>query len=142
MLQPQHALPDIFIWMVSGGRRVAYHRLPARAVLYSMAEQETGQQCGATQTIFLRVSHVPSPPHLALAPASLCTASLLIHCVYFLHFVYTPRGFQVEKKTSTGPYRSCASLLNISNHLKYFVEFFLILMVWVWFGWSWYGSVD
>ena len=31
--QPQHALPDIFIWMISGGRRVAYHRIPARSDL-------------------------------------------------------------------------------------------------------------
>ena len=31
---PQHALPDIFIWMISGGRRVAYHRIKARTLLY------------------------------------------------------------------------------------------------------------
>ena len=31
---PQHALPDIFIWMISGGRRVAYHRMKARSLLY------------------------------------------------------------------------------------------------------------
>ena len=30
IFQPQHALPDIFIWMISGARRVAYHRIPAR----------------------------------------------------------------------------------------------------------------
>ena len=30
ILQPQHALPDVFIWMISGNKRVAYHRITSR----------------------------------------------------------------------------------------------------------------
>ena len=48
--------------------------------------------------------------------------------------------------TSTGPYRSCAALLDISNPLKHLLEFGLVWfglvgfsLVWLvllWFGWS------
>ena len=36
------------------------------------------------------------------------------------------------KLTSTGPYRSCAALLDISNPLKYLVGFSLVWLVLVW----------
>ncbi|XP_072931489.1 otoferlin [Epargyreus clarus] len=51
---PQHALPDIFIWMIGDGKRVAYHRIPARDIIYSEAPDEAGRFCGKMQTIFLR----------------------------------------------------------------------------------------
>ena len=41
--------------------------------------------------------------------------------------------------TSTGPYRSCAALLDIANPLKYLFEFSLVWLVWVRFGW--YGLI-
>uniref|UniRef100_A0A182SWX2 C2 domain-containing protein n=1 Tax=Anopheles maculatus TaxID=74869 RepID=A0A182SWX2_9DIPT len=37
---PQHALPDVFVWMIANGKRVAYHRLDARDLLYSTIEEE------------------------------------------------------------------------------------------------------
>ena len=41
-----------------------------------------------------------------------------------------------------GPYRSCAALLDISNTLKYLVEFRLVWWVLVWLGWyGWYGLI-
>ncbi|XP_064096144.1 otoferlin-like isoform X4 [Macrobrachium nipponense] len=52
---PQHALPDIFVWMISGGKRVAYQRIPARHLIYSSVDQERGKHCGITQTIFLKL---------------------------------------------------------------------------------------
>lgn len=55
-LQPQHALPDVFIWLISGGRRVAYHRIPARDIVYSIVDEECGKFCGKSQTMFLKVS--------------------------------------------------------------------------------------
>ena len=70
---PQHALPDIFIWMISGGRRVAYHRMKARSLLYrweclrsalkdnltirSSIPEEAGSDCGIVQNILLKVLH-------------------------------------------------------------------------------------
>ncbi len=56
MLQPQHALPDVFLWLVSGNKRLAYQRIPARKLMFSMLEEEKGEQCGLVQRVFLKVS--------------------------------------------------------------------------------------
>ena len=53
--EPQHALPDIFIWMVQNNKRVAYHRIPAKDVVYSVVDEERGRECGKVQTFFLKV---------------------------------------------------------------------------------------
>ena len=42
-----------------------------------------------------------------------------------------------QYKTSTGSYRSCATLLDISNPLKYFLELSFVCLVSVWFGLIW-----
>ncbi|KAF4526881.1 hypothetical protein B566_EDAN013792 [Ephemera danica] len=52
---PQHALPDVFIWLVSGGKRVAYQRLQARDLIYSVVGEESGRECGKVQTLFLKL---------------------------------------------------------------------------------------
>ena len=60
LLQPQNGLPDVFIWMLSGGKRVAYTRVCAEDIIYSQVDSERGQYCGRVQTIFLRVSNLPA----------------------------------------------------------------------------------
>ncbi|KAK4312408.1 hypothetical protein Pmani_016177 [Petrolisthes manimaculis] len=52
---PQHSLPDVFVWMVSGGKRVAYQRIPARYLLFSQVAEERGRHCGITQTVFIKL---------------------------------------------------------------------------------------
>lgn len=53
--QPQHSVPDVFIWMISNGKRIAYARVPSKDILFSSTEQERGKDCGKVKTIFLRV---------------------------------------------------------------------------------------
>lgn len=55
LVEPQDSLPDIFIWMLSGGKRVAYTRIPAQHVIYSQTDYERGRDAGRLQTIFLRL---------------------------------------------------------------------------------------
>lgn len=55
-LQPQHSVPDVFIWMISNGKRIAYARIPSKDILYSSIDEEKGKDCGKVKTIFLRVS--------------------------------------------------------------------------------------
>uniref|UniRef100_A0A3Q3LUP8 Dysferlin, limb girdle muscular dystrophy 2B (autosomal recessive) n=1 Tax=Mastacembelus armatus TaxID=205130 RepID=A0A3Q3LUP8_9TELE len=50
--EPQNSLPDIVIWMMQGDRRVAYHRIPAHTVIFSL--QHCGKHCGQLQTVFLK----------------------------------------------------------------------------------------
>lgn len=42
--------------MLSGQRRVAWARIPAQDVLFSVVEEERGQDCGKIQTLLLTVS--------------------------------------------------------------------------------------
>lgn len=57
IFQPQESLPDIFLWIVSGEKRIAYQRIPARNVMYSMIDEECGRDCAKVQTLFLKVSY-------------------------------------------------------------------------------------
>lgn len=67
LLQPQHSIPDVFIWMISNGKRIAYARVPSKDILYSGTEEEKGKDCGKVKTIFLRVSlQTTSPGNVSL----------------------------------------------------------------------------
>ncbi|XP_054430122.1 fer-1-like protein 4 [Pteronotus mesoamericanus] len=51
--EPQPPLPDVLVWMLSGRRRVAWARIPAQDVLFSVVEEEQGQHCGKIQSLLL-----------------------------------------------------------------------------------------
>ncbi|CAB1335532.1 unnamed protein product [Coregonus sp. 'balchen'] len=53
--EPQHSIPDIYIWMMSNNKRIAYARVPSKDILYSGVEEETGKDCGKVKTIFLKL---------------------------------------------------------------------------------------
>uniref|UniRef100_A0A8C5AUZ2 C2 domain-containing protein n=1 Tax=Gadus morhua TaxID=8049 RepID=A0A8C5AUZ2_GADMO len=53
--EPQHSVPDVFIWMLSNGKRMAYARVPSKDILFSSVDEETGKECGKVKTVFLRV---------------------------------------------------------------------------------------
>lgn len=97
---PQHALPDIFIWMIANGKRVAYHRVSARDLIFSTVEDECGIQCGKVQTIILKL-----PGKQAIGPAGwMVQAKLSIyiwlgvlkHKQYF--FAGLPKGYDLSQE--------------------------------------------
>ncbi|XP_038606758.1 otoferlin isoform X3 [Tachyglossus aculeatus] len=53
--EPQHSIPDIFIWMMSNNKRIAYARVPSKDVLYSTVEEEAGKDCAKVKTLFLKL---------------------------------------------------------------------------------------
>ncbi|CAB1331252.1 unnamed protein product, partial [Coregonus sp. 'balchen'] len=53
--EPQHSIPDIYIWMMSNNKRIAYARVPSKDILYSGVEEETGKDCGKVKTIFFKL---------------------------------------------------------------------------------------
>ncbi|XP_032930543.1 fer-1-like protein 4 [Catharus ustulatus] len=53
--EPQCTLPDVLIWMLSNNRRMAYARIPAQNILYSVVEEEKGKDCAKIQTVFMKV---------------------------------------------------------------------------------------
>uniref|UniRef100_A0A3P9KTT7 Otoferlin n=1 Tax=Oryzias latipes TaxID=8090 RepID=A0A3P9KTT7_ORYLA len=53
--EPQHSIPDVFIWMMSNNKRIAYARIPSKDILYSTVEEETGKDCGKVKAAFLKL---------------------------------------------------------------------------------------
>uniref|UniRef100_A0AAY4BDG2 Otoferlin n=1 Tax=Denticeps clupeoides TaxID=299321 RepID=A0AAY4BDG2_9TELE len=43
---PQHSIPDVFIWMLSNNKRIAYARIPSKDILHSIVDEEMGKDCG------------------------------------------------------------------------------------------------
>ena len=54
--EPQHSVPDVFIWLICDRKRIAYARLPARELLAANKSDLNGKNCGKVQTIFLKVN--------------------------------------------------------------------------------------
>lgn len=54
-LQPQHTVPDVFVWLLSNNKRVAYARIRARDLLFSSSAEAQGVHCGKVLTLFLKV---------------------------------------------------------------------------------------
>ncbi|KAM9433738.1 otoferlin-like isoform 1-T1 [Salvelinus alpinus] len=53
--EPQHSIPDIYIWMMSNNKRIAYARVPSKDILHSGVDEETGKDCGKVKTIFFKL---------------------------------------------------------------------------------------
>ncbi|KAJ8794264.1 hypothetical protein J1605_003221 [Eschrichtius robustus] len=51
--EPQQSLLDVLVWMLSGRRHVAWARIPAQDVLFSVVEEERGRDCGKIQSLLL-----------------------------------------------------------------------------------------
>ncbi|KAM8947023.1 fer-1-like protein 4 isoform 2-T2 [Pelodytes ibericus] len=54
--EPQCTLPDVLIWMFSNNKRIAYTRIPAQNILYSVVEEEKGKDCGKISTVFFKTA--------------------------------------------------------------------------------------
>ncbi|XP_061126606.1 otoferlin isoform X4 [Syngnathus typhle] len=53
--EPQHSIPDVFVWMMSNNKRIAYARIPSKDILYSLVDEETGKDCGKVKAVFLKL---------------------------------------------------------------------------------------
>uniref|UniRef100_G3VT64 Fer-1 like family member 6 n=1 Tax=Sarcophilus harrisii TaxID=9305 RepID=G3VT64_SARHA len=53
--EPQHTIPDVFIWMLSNNKRVAYVRISSKDLLYSPINEQRGKHCGKLQIHFLKL---------------------------------------------------------------------------------------
>ncbi|CAH8518402.1 unnamed protein product, partial [Dicrocoelium dendriticum] len=49
--EPQESFPDVVIWMLSGGKRKAYYRIPPDKVIYSTNPVFIGAFCGIPQIV-------------------------------------------------------------------------------------------
>ncbi|KAG7240430.1 hypothetical protein INR49_027001 [Caranx melampygus] len=52
--EPQHTIPDVFVWLLSNNKRVACARVQARDLLFSSNQEARGVHCGKIITLFLK----------------------------------------------------------------------------------------
>ncbi|XP_049885411.1 otoferlin-like [Pectinophora gossypiella] len=46
--------PDVVIWLLNEGSRVAYIKVPASEIIYSVIPEQCGSSCGRLQTIYMK----------------------------------------------------------------------------------------
>ncbi|XP_038552062.1 fer-1-like protein 4 [Micropterus salmoides] len=52
--EPQTTIPDAFLWLLSGSKRLAYVRIPAYSILFSLVEEQKGRDCGRVTTLYMK----------------------------------------------------------------------------------------
>uniref|UniRef100_A0A668VE96 Otoferlin n=1 Tax=Oreochromis aureus TaxID=47969 RepID=A0A668VE96_OREAU len=117
--EPQHSVPDVFIWMISNGKRIAYARVPSKDILYSSIDEEKGKDCGKVKTIFLRI-----PGKKGFGPAG-WTVQSKIEIYLWLglsrqrkdYLSGLPNGFE-ENKLSRGPGLPASPPISLTYMMK------------------------
>ncbi|XP_068598130.1 fer-1-like protein 4 [Brachionichthys hirsutus] len=52
--EPQTTIPDVFLWLLKGRKRLAYVRIPAYSILFSLVEEQRGRDCGRVTTLYMK----------------------------------------------------------------------------------------
>ncbi|XP_051271745.1 fer-1-like protein 4 [Dicentrarchus labrax] len=52
--EPQTTIPDVFLWLLSGSKRLAYVRIPAYSILFSLVEEKRGRDSGRITTLYMK----------------------------------------------------------------------------------------
>lgn len=99
-MQPQHSLPDVFVWLIANGKRIAYHRVSARDLIFSLSDEESGVVCGKVQTAILKLpgkqANVPSGWNVQAKLTLYIWLGILKHKQYF--FCGLPKGFDMSQE--------------------------------------------
>uniref|UniRef100_A0AAV2KAY7 Ferlin B-domain domain-containing protein n=1 Tax=Knipowitschia caucasica TaxID=637954 RepID=A0AAV2KAY7_KNICA len=103
--EPQHSIPDVFVWMMSNNKRMAYARIPSKDLLHSVVDEEKGKDCGKVKAVFLKL-----PGKKGLGPAGWTVQAKLELYLWlglskqkkdFLSGL--PNGFEEVKASKTTP---------------------------------------
>ncbi|XP_034548431.1 fer-1-like protein 4 [Notolabrus celidotus] len=52
--EPQTTIPDVFLWLLTGRKRLAYVRIPAHSIYFSLVEEQRGRDCGRLTTLYMK----------------------------------------------------------------------------------------
>ncbi|KAK2511343.1 Fer1l6, partial [Columba guinea] len=98
--EPQNTVPDVFIWMLSSNKRVAYARVPAKNILYSPAKEQRGKDCGKIKTHFLKL---PGKRPLGWTVQAKVDVYLWLGPASYAHSMMEnlPVGYEIEIPSST-----------------------------------------
>ncbi|NXY04527.1 FR1L6 protein, partial [Pteruthius melanotis] len=118
--EPQNTVPDVFIWMISNNKRVAYARVPAKNILYSPAKEQRGKDCGKIKTHFLKLPGKRPPGWTVQAKVDIY---LWLGPTSYAHSAMEnlPVGYEIELPSNTNSGHSAvpspACLLYKTPHL-------------------------
>ncbi|OCT77151.1 hypothetical protein XELAEV_18032347mg [Xenopus laevis] len=98
--EPQHTVPDVFIWLLSNNKRVAYARIPARDILYSPVAEEKGHHCGKIKTLFFKLPGKRPPGWNVQAKVDVY---LWLGSSKYSHSIFEnlPSGYEVETHSAS-----------------------------------------
>ncbi|KAM6170713.1 fer-1-like protein 6 [Erethizon dorsatum] len=115
--EPQHTIPDVFIWMLSSNRRVAYTRVAAKDLLYSPTWEQMGKHCGKIKTHFLKL---PGKRPAGWAVQAKVDVYLWLGSTRFSSAMMDnlPVGYEAEMpSTAAGTHHPPSSLLYQARHV-------------------------
>ncbi|XP_013363387.1 PREDICTED: fer-1-like protein 6 isoform X3 [Chinchilla lanigera] len=115
--EPQHTIPDVFIWMLSNNRRVAYARVAAKDLLYSPAREQMGKHCGKIKTHFLKL---PGKRPAGWAVQAKVDVYLWLGSTRFSSAMLDnlPAGYEAEMpSTAAGTHHPPSNLLYRARHV-------------------------
>nr|XP_013005415.1 fer-1-like protein 6 isoform X2 [Cavia porcellus] len=115
--EPQHTIPDVFIWMLSSNKRVAYARVAARDLLYSPSREQMGKHCGKIKTHFLKL---PGKRPAGWAVQAKVDVYLWLGSTRFASAMLDnlPAGYEAEMpSTAAGPPYAPSNLLYQARHI-------------------------
>lgn len=87
----------MFVWLIASSKRVAYHRVSARDLIFSLTEEESGTFCGKVQTAILKLPGKKAGPSSWNVQAKLTIyiwLGVLKHKQYF--FAGLPKGYDMS----------------------------------------------
>ncbi|XP_045542088.1 fer-1-like protein 6 [Papilio machaon] len=96
--------PDLVIWLLNGGNRVGFAKIPPADIIYSPISEQSGKNCGKIQTIYLKP--LKCPRHINTLPSSCyCIAAKLELITWMGTFRdksafdnFMPQGYKVRVK--------------------------------------------
>ncbi|XP_068198937.1 otoferlin isoform X3 [Antennarius striatus] len=118
--EPQHSIPDVFIWMMTNNKRIAYARIPSKDILFSTVDEEMGRDCSKVKAVFLKL-----PGKKGFGPAGWTVQAKLELYLWlglskqrkdFLNGL--PNGFEEIKAAKTGPGLLYGPPVNLVYNMK------------------------
>ncbi|KAF9407187.1 hypothetical protein HW555_012702, partial [Spodoptera exigua] len=96
--------PDIVVWLLNGGSRVAFYKIPIADIVYSVIPEQNGRHCGRIQNIYLRP--LKCPKHMNTMATGCCCIAGKVELILWMGLYRQihafegclPKGYKLKVK--------------------------------------------
>uniref|UniRef100_A0A2A4JU35 C2 domain-containing protein n=1 Tax=Heliothis virescens TaxID=7102 RepID=A0A2A4JU35_HELVI len=96
--------PDIVVWLLNGGSRVAFYKMSIADIVYSVIPEQNGRHCGRIQSVYLKP--LKCPKHVNTLSAGCCCIAGKVELILWMgpyrqiHAFETclPKGYKLKVK--------------------------------------------